>query len=263
MSVGFALHFQFWMLQGYPSLRELFLSIFSEEGRVQRVLTEEDFMVGVKTHGSAHKDPRNYIAQEVRQEVYLHGLTLHELYGIHNRFNREGLQSESQLGIPVSYEPPPLPSHGLYNKAAVDPREGCDAQIRAVEDRVAQERLLQLILNMIMEGKRAEQEKKVCENDSQRRSRMTFPEYLVVPSLRKLMILGTVSSRMRYSRSCSGEFSRIWSRLTCTSVRALRTRRECIYGNWLGAGAEDHAVAGVPEPMAGVPEPEEGLRGSM
>ncbi|KFH71416.1 hypothetical protein MVEG_01715 [Podila verticillata NRRL 6337] len=45
LSVGFALHFQFRMLQRCPNLCELFLSIFSEEGRVKRVLTEQDFVI--------------------------------------------------------------------------------------------------------------------------------------------------------------------------------------------------------------------------
>ncbi|KAF9216057.1 hypothetical protein BGZ59_011150 [Podila verticillata] len=45
LSVGFTLHLQFRMLQKCPNLRELFLSIFSEEGRVERILTKEDFDV--------------------------------------------------------------------------------------------------------------------------------------------------------------------------------------------------------------------------
>ncbi|KAI9236929.1 MAG: hypothetical protein BYD32DRAFT_437032 [Podila humilis] len=45
LSVGFTLHLQFRMLQKCPNLRELILSIFSEEGRVERILTKEDFDV--------------------------------------------------------------------------------------------------------------------------------------------------------------------------------------------------------------------------
>lgn len=54
LSVGFALHFQFLMLQGCLNLRSLFLSIFSEDCRVERVLAKEDLIVAPKSDNSEH-----------------------------------------------------------------------------------------------------------------------------------------------------------------------------------------------------------------
>lgn len=72
----------------------------------------------------------------------------------------------------------------------VDSREGCDDQIRAIEEQVAQEPLLQPILERFMDEQRAIQKKRVLENESQRQFRMAHPECLVVPSLKKLLIFG-------------------------------------------------------------------------
>ncbi|KAG0348163.1 hypothetical protein BG005_011719 [Podila minutissima] len=45
LTVEFASHFQFRMLQGTPNLQELYLSIYSTVHPVERVLTKDDFMV--------------------------------------------------------------------------------------------------------------------------------------------------------------------------------------------------------------------------
>lgn len=108
LSVGFALHFQFRMLQKCSSLRELFLSIFSEEGRVERILTNEDFDVDPTAWYTEHRAALIDQAAQGPEDAFLHSLNLHDLYEIQNRFTREGPQAESQ-GIPLSSErPPPL-----------------------------------------------------------------------------------------------------------------------------------------------------------
>lgn len=218
LSVGFALHFQFRMLQKCSNLRELFLSIFSEEGRVERILTKKDFAVDPMAWKTEHRAAWMDQATQGPEDVSLHSLTLHDLYEIQNRFIREGPQAESQ-DVPLAYEQPPPSSRSAernfeeyrayslmssrkyrrcvvfnpdrdFRKTPVDPREGCDDQIRAIEEQVAQEPLLQPILHRFMDEQRAVQEKKVGENENQRQFRMAHPECLVVPSLKKLLIFG-------------------------------------------------------------------------
>lgn len=218
LSVGFALHFQFRMLQKCPNLRELFLSIFSEEGRVERILTKEDFDVDPTAWNTEHRAAWMDQAAQGPEDVFLHSLTLHDLYEIQNRFTREGPQAESQ-GIPLSSEQLPPPSRSAertfeqyrarslmlsrkyrryvvfdperdFRRTPVDPREGCDDQIRAIEKQVAQEPLLHSILDRFMDEQRAVQEKRVLENETQRQFRMAHPECLAVPSLKKLLIFG-------------------------------------------------------------------------
>ncbi|KAF9378508.1 hypothetical protein CPB97_009519 [Podila verticillata] len=58
LSIEFSIPFQFFMLQGTPSLQDMSLTIFSTQERVERVLTEADFEVMPLTSTSAaESDP--------------------------------------------------------------------------------------------------------------------------------------------------------------------------------------------------------------
>lgn len=220
LSVGFALHFHFQMLHGCPSLEELFLNIFSEQGRVERVLTMADFTLDVTATNAEHQAARtDPTAQELFEVFSLHTLTLSDLYEIRRRFICDRPQTEP---LPFSwglFQCPSVPREvqrqqeeqrsrnlmfgrrgrqnmifspqGGYIATPVQPPQQCDEIIQNLEDQLAQEpAILQPILDKFLEKKWVIQEKERKEVESQRQFRLAHPECLVVPSLRKLQMHG-------------------------------------------------------------------------
>ncbi|KAI9236930.1 MAG: hypothetical protein BYD32DRAFT_417598 [Podila humilis] len=222
LSVGFALHFHFQMLHGCPSLEELFLNIFSEQGRVERVLTLADFTLDVTATNAGHQAVRtDPTTQEIYEAICLHTLTRRELLEIQQRFIYDRPRTEP-LPFSPFFQRPSIPREvqrqreeemgrnfmfgrrGQHNHI-FSPQGGyvatpspspfqlqpCNEIIQNLEDQLAQEpAILQPILDIFLEKKRAIQEKERKEVESQRQFRLAHPECLTVPSLRKLEMHG-------------------------------------------------------------------------
>ncbi|KAF9386266.1 hypothetical protein CPB97_003885 [Podila verticillata] len=116
LSVEFALHFQFQMLQGTPKLEELSLCLYSTVHQVDRVLTEADFLVA-RDHEQEEEEEEeslNYETDQQKQtssdpstdseELTLLAQPLHVLAKI-----RSYLDSQTEESLRRQSPPGPLP----------------------------------------------------------------------------------------------------------------------------------------------------------
>lgn len=225
LSVGFALHFQFRMLQGCPNLRELFLSIFSEEGRVKRVLTEQDFVIIPAAEATVPEAVEAALGDEKaskEQERDLHTLAPNALTWIfrHMEIKNAEISNEPRFRelLPGrEYPIPPLPPKVMrqqernWNDSQLQARQfqhcktfhpdgnrthvahqarGRDEMIRIIEGYAQKQPVLHAYLEELFEkvadfAKRQEQHEK-----AQRQLRESRPDRLEVASLRQLHIYG-------------------------------------------------------------------------
>lgn len=95
------------MLQGCPNLTRLYLSIYFEGLRVEKVLVKEDFVVNPVAKGIVCEAETSTAAQEPKV-LDLHNTPLNDLLEIQSRFGHESVQFlRSPQMFPRYRYPPP------------------------------------------------------------------------------------------------------------------------------------------------------------
>ncbi|KAF9306696.1 hypothetical protein BG003_000953, partial [Podila horticola] len=202
LTVEFASHFQFRMLQGSPNLHDLELCIRSVRHSVERVLTKDDFILPLplpqNRDQAEKKDTDNRSGQDHTllkdmDKVDLYRLpfdVLADIYGylylvLRERCKDSGLRLEDfhpEKLLMSIYRP-----SGDYPEKSVQQRVVRAAQtIEWLVDKAGLQPEFEAVLAALQVMKARERQ----EEAGWQRYRVAHPEHLVVPSLRKLKIRG-------------------------------------------------------------------------